>query len=372
MRSDFYSDSPKMSREDMLPEYSTWRIRRRHIFLALLSALALLLSPTSVPAVPLDPAPELLEISDFNQDGEIDEFDENCLDLIVNNEDIPLDCLEVYNLSCEELKGDLNTNGVIDKIDLILEKWMVDGRINSTDFDQCADMTNDGIIDESDLACMVGMVEGNMETVEDYCTPCQKKATEAGRYGDEICHDGYDNDCDGQTDEDCVCDESQSCEAEYDNDGLASTEDFKYCRSLSWENGGAYEWYWPEQFTICTMDLQCHTKACDGKEWTCSSKGGTAQKGEWFEGELPEETDDPDDSPRTCQDGWDNDCEGGDEECEQDDSGVFNWVVAIVVAVILTIITILVAGPLGLAALEIGASIVGNILTGVGAGFAAA
>ncbi len=308
-------------------------------FLAMASILVLLLYPFRVPAVSVSTPPELLEIADFDQDGKINNVDHECLDYIVGTSRIPLHCLRIYNFGCSGLRGDLNQNGELDTIDLILEKWIIDNRVDYHDVFDCADMTADDTVDSDDLACMVGMVEGNNEAIKAYCTPCQQKAGQAGRYGDEICHDGLDNDCNGQIDDNCVCNELQPCGKRLDYDGLQNTDDFKYCWSLSWKNSGAWGWYWPEEVEECTMQIQCETKECDGRSWRCSSPGNG--RGIWYKGALPAESDDPEASPRTCEDGWDNDCIGGDERCKPPEEG--GMMGLIIVILIIAIILICVA-----------------------------
>ena len=269
-------------------------------------------------AIGVAPSSDLLSIADFDQDGTIDSTDKRCVEDVAGDDSIPAECLRIYNFGCAGTKGDLNQNGEIEEMDLFLERLLVDGRVDSGSVMDCADMTEDGILNEDDLLCLGALVEDETEDVERYCTACQKQMHALGRYGDEICHDGLDNDCDDGVDEDCSCDSSQKCSRKYDNDGLPNTDDFKYCRSLSWRGGG-YDWYWPSEYEECFLDRSCETRACEGKEEICSSEGGGGDEGHWF-GEAPKETDDPDDDPRSCDDGWDNDCEGGDKGCKMDSS----------------------------------------------------
>ncbi len=253
----------------------------------------------------ITPPPELLDIADFDKNGQIDRTDSQCLENIAGAGPIPLYCLGVYDFGCTGTKGDITRNGELDSIDMILMAWMVDGRVDPASVFDCADITDDGAVDEKDLMCLSGIVNENTNDVEDYCTPCQIRMNELGRYGDEICHDGLDNDCDGYIDEACQCDVNQKCNRKYDNDGLYNTDDFKYCRSLSWMLEGAWEWYFPQVYSRCTSDIQCETRACEGYERICSSPDGT--KGKWYKrDELPKER---------CGDGWDNDCVGGDARC---------------------------------------------------------
>ncbi len=257
----------------------------------------------------IKPPDELLEIADFDSDGILDSSDRQCLEHIAGDSTIPTDCLQIYGFGCDQTRGDLSVDGELDEMDLLLMSWVVYGRADSTDVFTCADITEDDEIDEHDLLCISGLVTEDQDEVEEHCTECQVRMNQLGRYGNEICHDGLDNNCNGAIDDDCGCDSSQDCGRKYDNDGLDNTNDFKYCRALSWRGGGGYHWYWPDDYTRCTQEIQCETRACEGHSQTCSSYGG---KGEWFGGGLPEE----DDETR-CEDGWDNDCVDGDEKCDR-------------------------------------------------------
>ena len=272
-------------------------------------------------AIGVLPPQDLLSVADLDGDGIISNSDKSCVEDLAGSGNVPIECLRAYDFGCDGTKGDLNQNGEIEKMDLFLEKLLVEGRVDSSSVMECADMTDDGILNENDLLCLGALVKDETEDVERYCTACQKQMHALGRGGAEICNDGLDNDCDDGVDEDCSCDSSQKCTRKYDNDGLYNTDDFKYCRSLSW-HGGGYKWYFPSDYEACFLDRGCETRACEGKEQVCSSSGGGGEDGEWF-GEAPKETDDPDDDPRSCEDEWDNDCEGGDEKCDRGSSSCF-------------------------------------------------
>ncbi len=112
---------------------------------------------------------------------------------------------------------------------------------------ECADVNGDGFVTSDDGACLAGLLSGAYASTRE-CPACDPGPL-------EICHDGVDNDCDGQTDKDtydntagaaysgdmCSCNKDTPCNLAYDIDGIAGGEDSdrKWCRDL----GEGYRWY---------------------------------------------------------------------------------------------------------------------------------
>jgi len=166
-------------------------------------------------------------------------------------------------LMCLGIPGDLNGDMLIDTDDLPYLSDIINTLGNNQVFiglDEvftCADVNGDGNVTEEDYLCLSAMLSGDATMRDAYCTSCMVAMQAYGvdrhgrylRYGLEICHDGLDNDCDGQTDEDCQCDANQICDRRYDIDGITTTEDLAMCRSFGSTNfntmqttWGAYEW----------------------------------------------------------------------------------------------------------------------------------
>jgi len=104
-----------------------------------------------------------------------------------------------------------------------------------------------------------------------------------------------------------------------------------FCRDASWDSSG-YSWM-PK--VACSGNVECETITCVGETKKCAHDlflfGWRVQRA------LHRETDKPGDSPRTCQDGHDNDCQGGDEKCEEDEDNVLQWVMVGIAAVSLVV-----------------------------------
>jgi len=170
----------------------------------------------------------------------------------------------------------LDQDGDITEIDLLLESWVVNNRVIGM---WCADMNKDNIYDEDDYLCVKAILDGDTAAQEEYCTACIVKMQRLGRYGDEICHDGLDNDCDDLIDDadngECDdCEEGQTCDREYDSDSVYNTDDFKYCKHISEiPNVGDGDWEW-----LFDDDLEDMCESCsDWKlHWACGR--GTDQE----------------------------------------------------------------------------------------------
>jgi hypothetical protein len=216
----------------------------------------------------IDPPQELLDFADFNQDGRINNVDKQCLMNIKDGDQIPIDCVKIYNFGCGG-RGDLSVDQILDSSDLLLESFIVEGRLEGND---CADLDNDSIYTERDYLCLAAMIDHDVTGVEEYCISCIAEMmgypgpTENGRYvtwNMDICHDGLDNDCDdmvdeGANDRGCDCGPYTPWTTHWDVDGDPKTYDFKVCRALSWRNEGQYDLYWYEEFDETECSLSEH------------------------------------------------------------------------------------------------------------------
>jgi hypothetical protein len=141
------------------------------------------------------------------------------------------------------------------------------------------------------------------------CLDCEGAMPSEAWSALEICHDSWDNDCDGLKDlEDtrCECGPDTPCEMQWDMDTNPGVNDgnYKLCRDVSWDQAG-YAWFTEGQLVCKKSEHQCETQTCNQVTKKCSSAHG-GETGTWYHGRLPGEK---------CGDGWDNDCHGGDETC---------------------------------------------------------
>ncbi len=269
------------------------------------------------------PTEEILSAADFNQDGTVNSADMDCLkkfyvinfetgDIMSSSGTIPASCLAIFNLQCTGTRGDMNADGEVSEVDYVIVQLIANGQLTgySNSTIECADVNDDGIVNEDDVLCMRAFLTGDRLNWL-VCLDCEENMP-PDAYGAEICADGLDNDCDGEIDppELCSCNPNTPCDMKRDADGGTSpgVSDGNYmvCRDLSWDHTG-YRWVSKGQLT-CDQSRQCETIECDGSSKTCS--GASTRSGKWYSGGLPEEI---------CGDGWDNDCEGGDEACDIDD-----------------------------------------------------
>ncbi len=147
----------------------------------------------------------------------------------------------------------------------------------------CVDVNGDGVVTRQDLDCISGLANHYYSSPDD-CPRCQRTSTL------EICHDGVDNDCDGQVDRDtysrghfysftgttladlCVCSSLTPCSMLYDADGIegiSSEEDVIRCSSI---DGGPYTWKSPNEWQ-CNSSNNGASLHCGGNSYSCS--GGT-------------------------------------------------------------------------------------------------
>ena len=309
------------------------------------------------------PHANMLKVADFNLDRRINNVDLDCLRRfmaidfqkaeVVPSEGasgkIPIECLRILGLACTGAKGDLNDDDKIDALDMVLIKLLRYGMIDmSENLKTCADVNSDGSVTEDDVECMSYYLSGDMEQWM-YCLDCEGTLPPAALSEREICHDGYDNNCDGKTDDedgDCACTPTTPCHMKWDLDGGASPgiKDGNYlvCRDVSWDSEQE-KWMPPGELTCMIDEHPCETQSCNSIVKICTSEGG--EEGEWYEfGEWKckggscslmvngaptatstsavdgQKTELPAD---VCEDGWDNDCYGGDAQCPEGEDGNF-------------------------------------------------
>jgi hypothetical protein len=296
---------------------------------------------------------EMLDVADFDQDGSLTESDTECLSKFIGLDmsepyegmtalsgRIPAECMAIYHLDdCKDVKGDINGDLKIDQTDKALIILAKSGSISGVDYG-CADLNSDNRLTDEDVLCLIAYVDG--DTDEFYggnCLNCEENMPSEYRFEFEVCNDGFDNNCDGlidRTSEEaggdiCVCSERTPCYIVSDADGGVnpgiSDGNIQVCRDTSGAVGASgYKWI-PIGQLVCDKEKACQQYKCAGEKMICSTNGKTV---DWYpEDELPEETDDPKAQPKTCDDGWDNDCSDGDVKCkEEEETSVWEQVLA--------------------------------------------
>jgi len=187
----------------------------------------------------------------------------------------------LVNLSCGDAGGDLTGDGVLDNNDLpylvaMLDKQEEFGFAEDVQLaSPCADLNGDGRLTTEDYECMVGILDNTYNSFDE-CPDCEPLSQ-------EICNDGIDNDCDGQTDRDnydeaaqryypydvCSCNVFTPCETVYDSDGLfgLGAGQARYCAAIS-ELGGEHIWRSADDLK-CDSGRSCDTLTCGGKTYVC-------------------------------------------------------------------------------------------------------
>jgi len=288
---------------------------------------------------------------DFDLDGKITREDGTCLNyfvgmdldkpetLLASGQTIQSKCTRIYNLNnCQKVAGDVNGDLMIDEVDEILEMLIEKKQVTSYGM-QCADVNKDGRITTEDVMCVKSYTSGNKENYF-VCIGCTDNTPAAYRNIAEICGDGYDNDCDGLVDRSstgpddyCSCNQNTPCWMVQDVDGGVKPgvddANVKVCRKLEGaENVGAapgasttggYKWYSPNELT-CSKDRECKTMLCATTVYKCAY-GAYGYKWYDIDAGVPVETDMPTDTPKTCEDGHDNDCHCGDMKCQKEEKG---------------------------------------------------
>ncbi len=201
----------------------------------------------------------------------------------VNDSTGALAAIAYCPLDCGGL-GDLNGDGDVTDQDISIMTTVIDtiALMGAPPYDPwpspCLDLNGDTLITREDLDCMLS---------PGTCVDCNPDASL------EICHDGYDNDCDGQMDmesydneagefysfngvilEDlCSCTPKTPCDMLYDIDGIIGVSDEGDAMRCSSISQGAYTWK-PETGWECTSSRNGQTLQCDGKSFVCTQSGG--------------------------------------------------------------------------------------------------
>ena len=240
---------------------------------------------------------DLLYSADFNKDGTINQADLECQRQFMSvdfetgtvlSASIDEACMAIFGLGCGALKGDINAGGNIDEIDLLVVTLMAKGYLAVIDsIFECADVNSDGRIDNYDVECIEAYLSGDTGKWL-ACLDCDADLPEEAYSEFEICNDGYDNNCDGMTDDDdplCECSNTTPCGYTYDSDGGATLgiEDgnYKRCISVDWTSEAgttASEWTleggWSGMRWISAEKLAegCADDTGWGHKYTCSDK----------------------------------------------------------------------------------------------------
>jgi hypothetical protein len=189
------------------------------------------------------------------------------------------------------LGGYLNSEPTLEEAYLaylmdILDSISVTG-VPAPDADtRCADINNDGYLTIEDRLCLSGSIENEFASLAE-CPKCVPLPF-------EVCGDGVDNNCDGQTDRDvydnkreefyriggqiadlCSCNELTPCEMMRADTGLFnmhSEENVSRCSSF----GGDYQWR-PYSEWACGPSKANEVLTCGGMSFTCVN-----HMGEWL------------------------------------------------------------------------------------------
>ncbi len=233
------------------------------------------------------PSKEMLKVADFNQDGNIDSVDEACLkrlytvdfdtaEILPSSQPLSSDCLKIFGMACDGEPADLNADGDIEIIDLIIEKLMIDegmvlsGNLSAQMF-PCADVDDSGFLDGNDILCISYYLAGDEERWM-ACLGCAENLPAEAVRDYEICADGFDNNCDGITDDEdpnCQCNENTDCNVVVDGDdgtsiGIADGN-YKVCAKM--ETTGGYAWTSAE-----TVNGECDEEKDWKSTYMCGSQ----------------------------------------------------------------------------------------------------
>jgi hypothetical protein len=237
------------------------------------------------------PHEDILAIADFNQDGRVDSSDLACLrhfmavdfstgQVLQTSATIPTSCMNIFNLECRGVRGDINGDSNIDEMDLVVVSLMAKGILPVIpSISYCADVNGDGLIDEKDIMCIESFLRGDREAWM-ICLDCEAN-TPLEAYGEEVCNDGYDNNCDGLKDmEDphCDCGPDTPCDMKRSATGLpiSGDDDYQVCVKTNWNPVAVsgYEWTDVSDLTgnCVNEDNWKAGKAywCNEQRYTCS------------------------------------------------------------------------------------------------------
>lgn len=226
------------------------------------------------------PHEDILAIADFNQDDTVTNTDLDCLqkfftvdfqtgDVIPPSTTIPQDCMEIFGLDCLGSKGDLNADGRITTMDLIIMRFIVWEILqNPSGLFSCADIDENDLVDEYDLECLESYFSGD-KTLWLSCIGCEANLPVNASNSVEICNDGWDNDCDGLTDDQdtrCACGSGTPCAMKWDSDsgmtiGIADGN-YKTCANF----GSGYKWV-----NSTAINSKCNTSSSWKTTYKCGN-----------------------------------------------------------------------------------------------------
>jgi len=203
------------------------------------------------------PDQDMLDITDFNQDGRIDSTDLDCLRnfyavdfsdgaVTPGSGNIPSECFNIFNMNCIGTRADLNADGSLSAMDLIILRFLVAGRLSSAGLFTCADVDESGSLDQYDVECFESYFEGTELWAS--CMDCEADLPIDAYSNMEICNDGYDNDCDGLRDDGdprCNCGSNTPCEMKWDTDIVLGVNDDNY--KICFNDGSGYGWMLSEE-----------------------------------------------------------------------------------------------------------------------------
>jgi hypothetical protein len=206
------------------------------------------------------PHEEMLAVADFNQDGRLDLQDLKCLEyfmavdfstgyILPTSATIPVSCMNIFDLGCRDIPGDLNGDGELDILDLIFMRLIIAGQLDPYSVFTCADINHDNLIDQYDLECLEAYISGD-EQAWLHCFDCDGSLPFDYWHNVEICNDGWDNDCDGLKDDQdprCACTPDTPCDMKWDLDGgsVPGLNDSNYMTCANFGEG--YGWYRQEE-----------------------------------------------------------------------------------------------------------------------------
>ena len=215
---------------------------------------------------------------------------ENAADLETPPENI-IDGIEVRSLHCRTI-GDFDDDGAITQSDYdILLGYLdelQDTGIPPEYWEYCADINGDGYLTTEDQVCLSSMLSGVVPN-EESCAPCTQNLLY------ELCGDGIDNNCDGQTDREtyspedgiyggsgnsadlCECNVYTGCLQVKTADGLpqiTNDGEIRFCANIKWASGETgFNWQTISDWT-CDISKSGYWLDCEGYAFECSWVNG--------------------------------------------------------------------------------------------------
>ena len=192
-------------------------------------------------------------------------------------------CLEGYLVEGPTAE-DAYLEYMFDILDSLNETGVPPAGLNTS----CAEINGDGFITIEDLMCLTGIADETFSNTDE-CLDCPHWQPE------EVCREGMDNDCDGQTDKDtynevtgefynltgslvdiCSCNELTPCRTLWSITGIPNMTEERFVKRCASINGQDYEWRGWSDWN-CTSGRNGWTLVCEGKRFRCTHKRGI-----WF------------------------------------------------------------------------------------------